>query len=67
LEFAHFDPLRPQLFLCFDFSHLPFLFFILQWRESRLELRQYLLDLLAIRWRILGVAYEIFVLLNIRR
>jgi len=43
------------------------LFFILQWRESRLELRQHLLDLLAIRWRILGVAYEIFVLLNIRR
>jgi hypothetical protein len=67
LEFAQFDPLRPQLFLFFDFSHLSFLFFILQWSESGLELRQHLLDLLAIRWRILGVAYEIFVLVNIRR
>ncbi|PYU44149.1 MAG: hypothetical protein DMG53_16990 [Acidobacteria bacterium] len=66
LEFAQFDALCSQLVLCFRFSYLSLLFFILQRGEFCLKPGKPILDLFPFRRRVLAVAYEIFVLLNIR-
>jgi hypothetical protein len=67
LESAQLGPLQSELVLCFHLSRLSLLFFILQRSQIRLEPGKQILDLFSLTWRVLGVAYEIFVLLNVGR
>ena len=67
LESAQFGPLHSELVLCFHFPGLFLLFFILQRGKIRLEAGKQILDLFSFNCGVLGVAYEIFVLLNIGR
>ena len=67
LESAQLGPLQSELVLHFHLSRLFLLFITLQRGEIRLEPGKQILDLFSLTWRVLGVAYEIFVLLNVRR
>ncbi len=62
---AESDLFRPQLLLSFYFSRLSLLLFIFQGFKSCLELPKTILSLFPLSDRILCIAYEIFVLLDI--
>src|SRR6267154_2560906 len=67
LESAQLGPFQSELVLSFHLSRLSLLFFILQRSQIRLKPGKQILDLFSLTWRVLGVAHEIFVLLNVGR